>query len=111
MADWKEYQNTFQQFAEKVYEEQREAAEKFPGGERLLGALMEEVGELAEALLHIKERDGSPERVYEEGVQVASTVYRLLTEGEPDYGYGGTKCHYAGCKQPTIGGPCRLCYD
>lgn len=108
---WSEYGNTYYQFAEKVYAEQKRASEKFPDNKRLLGALVEEVGELAKALLKIKESGEPPKNVYDEAVQVASTAYRLAAEGEPDYGYEGTKCHHAGCFNPTQGGPCELCYE
>lgn len=40
-------------------------------------ALTEEVGEVAKALL-----DESPDRVYEEAVQVAVMAMRLATEGD-----------------------------
>ena len=106
-----DYQNNFLKFTTEMYEEKKRAEQKFPQCERLLGALVEEVGELAEALLKIKESGGSPQRVYDEAIQVASTAYRLATQGEPDYGYEGTKCHYQGCKKPAIGGPCPLCYE
>ena len=111
MAHWSTYTNRYYGFAEHVYAEQRRAAEKFPKPDRLLGALMEEVGELAQALLKIKESGESSQRVYEEAVQVASTAYRLATVGEPDYGYEGTKCDAAGCSQSAIGGPCPVCYE
>jgi hypothetical protein len=94
-----------------MYAEQDRAAKKFPAGKRLLGALMEEVGELAQALLKIKECGGPADHVYDEAVQVAATAYRLATLGEPTYGYEGTKCHYAGCDAPASGGPCALCYE
>jgi len=106
-----EYQNTFLKFCNDVYDEKKRAAEKFPKANRLLGAVMEEVGEMAEALLRITESEGTPQRVYDEAVQVASTVYRLASLGEPDYGYKGMKCSYNGCTRPAIGGPCALCYE
>ena len=108
---WFEYGNNYFTFAERVYQEQNRAADKFPKADRLLGALMEEVGEAAQALLKIKESGESPQNVYDELVQVASTAYRLAVMGEPDYGYEGTKCHHMGCQQNTIGGPCPLCYE
>lgn len=110
-VDWMNYGNNYRTFTIKVFREQARAAKKFPDPDRLLGALMEEVGELAEALLKIKESGESPQRVYEEAVQVAATVYRLANLGEPDYGYEGTKCGHAGCEQAAIGGPCALCYE
>lgn len=108
---WFAYANTFSKFVHDVHEEQERARRKFPEGDRLLGAVMEEVGEVAQALLKIKEAGLSPENVYLECVQAASTLYRLASEGEPEYGYEGMKCAYNGCKQPTTGGPCHLCYE
>ena len=106
-----EYRNAYLKFATDVYEEQGRAKVKFPKADKLLGALMEEVGELAEALLKIEESGESPENVYKEAVQVASTAYRLAVLGEADYGYKGTRCDYQGCRQPVSGGPCPLCYE
>ena len=106
-----EYQNNFLKFTLDMHAEQKRANDKFPEAKRLLGALMEEVGELAEALLKIDESGESPENVYKEAIQVASTAYRLAVSGEPDYNYKGTKCQYAGCQQPATGGPCPLCYE
>lgn len=87
------------------------AQNKFPANRRLLGALMEEVGELAEALLKINESGESPQNVYDEAIDVAAVAYRIAVEGCPEYDYEGIKCSYTGCKQPAIGGPCVLCYE
>jgi len=87
------------------------AQDKFPKNKNLLGALMEEVGELAQALLKITESGESSENVYKEAIQVATVAYRIASEGCPEYEYRGTKCSYAGCASPTIGGPCVICYD
>jgi NTP pyrophosphatase (non-canonical NTP hydrolase) len=109
-----EYSNTFFKFASDMYDEQKRATDKFPKPNRLLGALMEEVGELAQALLKIQEAPHElewPENVYKEAIQVAAVAYRLAVQGEPDYKYKGTKCHYLGCQQPVTGGPCPLCYE
>ncbi len=111
MTKFYEYGNTFFKFTSEMYDEQKRAQNKFPNNSRLLGALMEEVGELAQALLKIKESGESPENVYKEAIQVASTAYRLAISGEPDYDYEGTRCHHLGCKQPVTGGPCPLCYE
>ena len=105
------YPSLTTKFLLDVMEENQRARKKFPGGERLLGAAVEEFGEMAEALLKIKESNESPENVYKEAVQTASTVMRLAVEGEPDYSYKGMKCAYAGCQQVTTGGPCVLCYE
>lgn len=68
-------------FCLALYAELRRAREKFPGNEHLLGALMEEVGELSTALL---EKQGA-QRVFEEAVQVACVALRIATEGDADY--------------------------
>lgn len=91
--------------------ENQRAREKFPRGANLDTALMEEVGELAQALLKIKESGWSPEQVYKEAVQVASTAMRVAVEGCPEHDYRGVKCGFGGCKQPATGGPCALCYE
>lgn len=108
---WSSYPNSYLQFCEKVYVEKNFAEKKFPNGKNLLAALMEEVGELAEALLKIEESGHSPEEVYKEGIQVAAIVYRLIVEGEETYKYNGTRCHFSGCYSPCTGGPCQLCYE
>ena len=106
-----EYQNTFFKFCTDMFEEQKRAQKKFPHNKHLLGALVEKVGELAEALLKIEESGESPQRVYDEAIQVASTAYRLAASGDPEYGYEGMKCQYNGCTQITTGGLCPLCYE
>ena len=106
-----EYSNNYFSFSKRVHAEVKRAQKKFPEPNKLLGALMEEVGEAARALLKITESNGNPQDVYDELIQVACVAYRLATEGEPDYQYKGTKCHYAGCAQPVAGGPCALCYE
>lgn len=103
--------NNVNSFAIHMADEYKRANDKFPKGNRLLGALMEEVGELAEALLKIDESGDDPQKVYNEAVQVASTAMRLAIQGESDYNYSGTRCHYSGCKQNCHGGPCALCYE
>lgn len=54
---------------------------KFPGREKLLAALMEEVGELAQAMLQRKGRDA----IEKESIQVACVAIRLLEEGDSDF--------------------------
>ena len=69
-------------FFDEALKEVESARVKFPSNDRLLGALMEEVGELAKALI---EHGSGVERVAEEAVQVAAMACRLATEGDPDY--------------------------
>jgi len=57
--------------------EVRRARKKFPANDVLMVALTEEVGELARALL-----EESPERIYEEAIQVACVAIRIATEGD-----------------------------
>lgn len=63
--------------------------EKFPRDKHNLAALMEEVGELAEAFL----KDAGPERVRAEAVQVACVAIRIIEGGDEafdvkDWGVG-----------------------
>lgn len=54
---------------------------KFPPPNPNLIALVEEVGEVAKALL-----DESPLRVKEEAIQVAAVALRIVLEGDPTLG-------------------------
>lgn len=67
-------------FLEQVKEELKRARAKFPSSRHSMTALMEEVGELAKAML-----DESPERVYAEAVQVAAMAARVAEEGDPTH--------------------------
>lgn len=98
-------------FLDDLKKEYRRATEKFPGGNKLDAALMEEVGELAKALLHIQEKGASPADVYMEAVQVATVAMRIAVQGSPEHGYAGMKCGFLGCDQVTVGRPCALCYE
>lgn len=100
-----------QKFLTDVKAEYGRATAKFPENKKLDAALMEEVGELAKALLHIQEKGASAANVYEEAVQVATVAMRIAVEGSPEHGYEGMKCGYLGCAQVTVGGPCALCYE
>ncbi|MFP4615551.1 MAG: hypothetical protein ACLFRB_06715 [Thiohalorhabdus sp.] len=68
-------------FVGVVQDEIKEARTKFPGNGRQFTALVEEVGELAEALL---EHGSGSERVREEAVQVAAMAQRVAVEGDSD---------------------------
>ena len=64
------------------------ARKQFPETTHMLAALMEEVGELAQAMME-HDRDGSrsvPE-VLREAVQVASMAIRIATEGDDNFKY------------------------
>ena len=54
------------------------ARTKFPGNRFLLTALVEEVGELAEAMEH-----GTREEVYKEALQCACVAIRIAEESDP----------------------------
>ena len=57
------------------------AREKFPTNEHMLAALMEEVGELSNALL-----EQNPwEEIYGEAKQVAAVAIRIMEEGDSDF--------------------------
>jgi len=57
------------------------ARRKFPGNRFLLAALMEEVGELAQAMLQNKPRD----EIDREAIQVACVAVRILEEGDASF--------------------------
>ncbi len=54
---------------------------KHPGSNKLFVALVEEVGELAKALLQCKDRD----EIDGEALQVAAMCVRLIEEGDADF--------------------------
>ncbi len=60
------------------------AREKFPGNKKMLAALMEEVGELARALLQRKPQAD----VKKECIQIAATAVRIFEEGDADFAAG-----------------------
>jgi NTP pyrophosphatase (non-canonical NTP hydrolase) len=60
------------------------ARTKFPKNAKLLAALMEEVGELAKALLQNKGAD----EVRKEAIQVACVAVRIIEEGDADFATG-----------------------
>lgn len=64
-----------------VVEEVMRARTKWPGRRHLLAALMEEVGELARAMLDNEGR----ERVRAEAIQVACVAVRIAEEGEETF--------------------------
>lgn len=102
-----------------MLEELKRAREKFPENDVQFIALIEEVGEFAQSILHLKEKqDGTlstqaelREKVYREGIQTLAMVMRLLCEGDRSTAYRGRYCSFAGCGQPHIGGPCVQCYE
>lgn len=79
---------TTKEVALEVLNEINRARAKFPTNEHLMIALVEEVGELAQALLQQK-----PDReIYAEAIQVACVAMRIAEEGDSDTHYwGGNK--------------------
>lgn len=57
------------------------ARAKFPRGEHLVPALMEEIGELARELL----QKGNTQHAYKEAIQVACVAIRIASEGCPEF--------------------------
>lgn len=62
-------------------DEVRAARAKFPGNRNLLAALVEEMGELARALL----QQGNSEHAKHEALQVACVAMRIYEEGDRAY--------------------------
>ena len=68
-------------------EELDKARTKFPAPNPTIAALTEEVGELAQAMLHIREGKSSNWwDVFDEAVQVAVMAMRAATEGDETLG-------------------------
>jgi len=63
------------------------AMTKFPSPNLTLPALIEEVGELAQALLKHKYEKGGVVEVYAEAVQVAAMAIRIALEGSSEFPY------------------------
>ena len=85
-------------FLEHVDAEVKRAQTKFPANIFRLAALVEEVGELSEAMMEYAKLHGKAKRVwpahkkvmtkgdiYQEAVQVAAMAARIATEGDPDF--------------------------
>jgi len=71
------------EFLVAVYNEVFKAVEKFPQPNPTLAALMEETGEVAKALLHIREKKTTGwDDVYDEAVQTAAMACRIAIEGD-----------------------------
>lgn len=60
---------------------------KFPSTKYLLAALVEEVGELAQALIDHSRGKTTAEHIYEEAIQVAAMAIRLAEEGSEEFPY------------------------
>ena len=74
-------------FMDDVSQEVAKAIAKFPQPNPTLAALTEETGELARAVLHIREgKSDDWWKVYDEAVQVAAMACRVALEGDPTVG-------------------------
>ena len=74
--------------AENALEEAMGAANKFPSNRHMHAALVEEVGELAQALLEHSRGSGvSTGDVYAEAMQVAAMALRIAVEGSEEFAY------------------------
>lgn len=70
------------------------AINKFPGNKYNFAALLEEVGELSQALMEHSRTGGKDERftpafIYKEAVQVAAMAIRIAVQGSHEYKYKG----------------------
>ena len=77
-------------FIREVLDEIARARSKFKGNVDNYVALVEEVGELAQALLQMKhqpEKGKSEYHVFSEAVQVAVMAMRVATEGDSNFTY------------------------
>lgn len=70
------------QFLSEVREELNRARKLFPDSRCCTVALMEEVGELAQAMLKVEAGKWPASRIREEAVQVAVMAMRVALEGD-----------------------------
>ena len=83
------------EFMRDAFAECMKAMTRFPQPNPTLAVLTEEVGELAQAALHIREgKHADWGRVYREAVQVAAMAARVAIEGDPTVGAIPTKANY-----------------
>lgn len=73
-----------ERFLVDVANEADKAVSKFPDSVHSLAALMEEVGELAQAMLHCEyePQKHTPGSIRSEAIQVAVMAMRIATEGD-----------------------------
>jgi len=70
------------------------ARQKFPGNKMMLAALVEEVGELAKALLDHSRGKATAAEIYAEAIQVATMAIRIAEEGSAEFPYTYDHTHY-----------------
>lgn len=81
------YEGSDDMFIEDLQVELAKARAKFPGPNPTIAALTEEVGELARAMLHIREgKSADWWSVWDEAIQVAAMAMRAATEGDATIG-------------------------
>ena len=74
-------------FIDEVLAGVAKARAKFPAPNPTIAALAEEVGELAQAALHMREgKHNDWWRIHDEAVQVAIMALRMATEGDATIG-------------------------
>lgn len=99
-----------QRIIDSVNAELERARSKFPSNEKMLHAFVEEAGEVTREFLELHFDKARPEDVRKELIQVIAMAVRLIEEGDPEFPKFRF-CHYKGCSQPMVGGPCGLCYE
>jgi NTP pyrophosphatase (non-canonical NTP hydrolase) len=72
-----------------IKEEIEAARKKFPANKFMVGALTEEVGESAQAMIDHAFRKDTRQSIYKELVQVACVAIRLITEGSHEFPWQG----------------------
>jgi hypothetical protein len=70
------------------------AQSKFPGNKFALAALMEEVGELSQALIDHSRGKKEAKDVFAEAIQVACMAIRIAQEGDEQFPYQFDHAHY-----------------
>ena len=71
-----------------IKEEIKGAQAKFPGNKHRLAALVEEVGELHQAMLqHDHDGESTSQDIYKEAIQVAAMAIRIAIEGDAAFSY------------------------
>ncbi len=71
-----------------IQDEVKAARDKFPKQTHLLAALVEEVGELSQAMMeHDRAQGTSVQQVLREAVQVAAMAVRIAVEGDDNFLY------------------------
>lgn len=75
------------------------AKAKFPTNEFLLPALVEEVGELAKAMMEHTRGTGEAQRVFDEAIQVAAMAIRIAEEGSSEMAYKFEHAYYQQFRQ------------